>query len=371
MFFEQLRSTDGTGTLSYLLADSTTKRAAVIDPNIEDMEHIVHAFSTHGLSLVHVIDTHTHADHVSAAGALKERFGATLVMHENTKHKWKVVDEGDKFGIGDTLRANAAFEVDRYVNDGDIIPLDGLELELLFTPGHTDNHVAVRHQEMLFTGDLLLIGQAGRSDLPGGNAGDQYESLTKKIIPLPDNTKIFPGHDYDGNTFAYLGKEKSENPFLKQRTKAEYISFVEEFFPPLAESIDGGKMTLQCGAKRVASPTDGWTNISPRQLAERLRTNPHPFLLDVREPFELTAFGAIPGVKNISIRQLKSRLDELPTDKNAEIIAICQSGSRSAEAAHVLHAQGFGRVRNLTGGTSAWVQHGNPVERPQPNGVRQ
>ena len=364
MFFEQLRSTDGTGTLSYVLADSTTKRAAVIDPNIEDMEHIVHAFSTHGLLLVHVIDTHTHADHVSAAGALKERFGATLVMHENTKHKWKVVDEGDKFGIGDTLRANAAFEVDRYVNDGDIIPLDGLELELLFTPGHTDNHVAVRHQEMLFTGDLLLIGQAGRSDLPGGNAGDQYESLTKKIIPLPDNTKIFPGHDYDGNTFAYLGKEKSENPFLKQRTKAEYISFVEEFFPPLAESIDGGKMTLQCGAKRVASPTDGWTNISPRQLAERLRTNPHPFLLDVREPFELTAFGAIPGVKNISIRQLKSRLDELPTDKNAEIIAICQSGSRSAEAAHVLHAQGFGKVRNLAGGTSAWVQHGNPVERP-------
>lgn len=371
MFFEQLRSTDGTGTLSYILADSATKRAAVIDPNIEDMDHILRVLSAHELSLTHVIDTHTHADHVSAAGALKERFGAVLVMHENTKHKWKVVDEGDKFGIGDTLRANAAFEIDHYVDDGDVVSVDGLKLEILFTPGHTDNHIAVRYQEMLFTGDLLLIGQAGRSDLPGGNVGDQYESLTRKIIPLPDNTKIFPGHDYDDNIFAYLGKEKSDNPFLKHRTKAEYIAFVQEFFPPLAESVDGGKMTLQCGVKRVASPSDGWTNISPRDLAERLKTKPQPFLLDVREPFELIAFGAIAGVKNISIRQLKGRLDELPADKDMEIIAICQTGSRSAEAAHVLFAQGFGKVRNLAGGTSAWMQQGNPVERPQPNGVRQ
>ena len=152
-------------------------------------------------------------------------------MHENTKNKWKVIDEGDKFGIGDILRANANFTIDKYVEDGEELELDSLRFKFLFTPGHTDNHLSVLIEEKIFTGDLLLVGQAGRSDLPGGNAADQYESLYLKVLSLPGNTKIYPGHDYEENEFAYLADEKKSNPFLQQESMQDYMEFVKDFFP--------------------------------------------------------------------------------------------------------------------------------------------
>ena len=144
------------------------------------------------MRITEVIDTHTHADHVSAASELKAKAGARLTMHEATVDKWKVLDQGDKFGIGDILRANAEHKVDRYVRHGDTITVGSLEFSVLHTPGHTDNHISLLLGDMLFTGDLLLIGQAGRSDLPGGNTEDQYESLTRHILPLPDETRHLP-----------------------------------------------------------------------------------------------------------------------------------------------------------------------------------
>ena len=364
MIFRQIRSIDGTGTLSYLLADSATGRAVLIDPNLSDLETLVSTLVEEGVDLVHVIDTHTHADHVSAAGELKKLFGATLIMHEETKNKWKVVDQGDKFGIGDILRKNAALDVDRYVRDGDVIGLDDLKITVLATPGHTDNHIALLVADMLFTGDLLLIGQAGRSDLPGGNAQAQYESLTKKVLVLPDQTKIYPGHDYEENTFSYLKEEKRTNPFLKPRTKDEYISFVADFFPPLAESLEGGAMSLQCGAKRVSDRHEKFQDIGPQELERMMSSNPSLTVLDVREPFELVAFGAIPGVVNVPGGQLVGRLQEFAEHLTKPLVIVCQSGNRSYEVAHYLAKAGFTNVYNLSGGTSAWMQSGRSVTRP-------
>jgi len=366
MILQHIRSTDGTGTLSYVLADSPGGGAVIIDPNIEDLALLRSRIMDLGRTRIHVIDTHTHADHVSAAGELKKLFNAEVVMHENTKNKWKVVDQGDKFGIGDTLRANAAIPIDRYVQDGDTIIAGALEVRVLFTPGHTDNHITLAIEDAVFTGDLLLIGQAGRSDLPGGNAGEQYDSLFSKILPLSDHVRVFPGHDYADNEFAYLRDERRTNPFLQQRTKKEYVEFVKDFFPPFAEGIaSGGKMTLQCGVQRVPQPGNTINNVRSAQLSDMLRSSSKPIVLDVREPFELIMHGAIEDVKNIPLRSLPARFAEIPNDPQRDIIVVCQSGSRSLEAAHLLQQRGYLRVFNLTGGTAEWIRGGFPVvKRP-------
>lgn len=365
MLLHQLRSTDGTGTLSYICIDETTRNAVVIDPNKEDLATLTLFVKEQRAVPTHIVETHTHVDHVSAANELKKIYPALLIMHENTKNKWKVIDEGEKFGIGDTLRENATLGVDRYVNDGETLTVGAMTLTFLHTPGHTDNHIAVLAGDNLFTGDLLLIGQAGRSDLPGGSPDEQYESLTKKILTLPDNTKIWPGHDYEENTFSYLRDEKKTNPFLQQRSLEEYKRFVADFFPPLAESIAGGNMTIQCGVKRImTSRKEPFRSISPDEMESLIASTPNLYLLDVREPFELTAFGKIRGVLNIPIRQLTSRMNELPQERSVPIVCICQSGSRSYEVAHFLATRaGYTSVYNLEEGTSGWVQEGKPVER--------
>ncbi len=360
---EHIRSTDGTGTLTHLLIDEESSTALLIDPNIEDVETISLMVRMKNLRLSHIIDTHTHADHVSGAAELQKRFNARIVMHENTKNKWKIVDQGDAFGIGDILRSNAKIPIDLYVKDGDIITFGKQKAEVLFTPGHTDNHITVRLGGHIFTGDLLLIGQAGRSDLPGGNVEEQYNSLMTRILPLPDETLMYPGHDYENRTHAVLGDEKKSNPFLQRRTKQEYIDFVTGFFPPLAESTDGGRITLQCGVHRVARPEEGIRQLNPIELQKQIRQGEPLHLLDVREPSELAGMGAIEGVQNISIRQLASRLDELPREKDTPIVAICATGSRSVEAAHLLRQAGYSNVMNLKGGTIGWMSAGLPLIR--------
>ncbi|MBM2840697.1 MAG: Rhodanese domain protein [Bacteroidetes bacterium] len=366
MLIEQIRSDDGTGTLSYLLVDEKERVGCVIDPNIEDLAKIERLIGEQDFRLTHIIDTHTHADHVSAAGELREKTGAQTIMHTNTKSKWKVVDQGDKFGIGDTLRANARIPIDRFVEDSDVVAVGSLAIDVIFTPGHTDNHIALLAGDCVFTGDLLLIGQAGRSDLPGGNPEDQYDSLFKRILPLRDRTKIYPGHDYQDMAFAYLGDERISNPFLQPRSKEQFVEFVKDFFPPFAENVAaGGKMTLQCGVQRVVQPGDKIKNISPNELNEMMGSGKNPLVLDVREPIELVTAGAIEGVHNISVRVLKQQLDALPKRKDAEIVCVCQSGGRSLEAAHFLQQQGYTNVMNLTGGTSGWIKSGFQVVRPK------
>lgn len=366
MLVRQIRSDDGTGTLSYLLIDEKDRVGCIVDPNIEDVVRIESMLGEQNVRLTHIVDTHTHADHITGAGILREKTGAQTFMHINTKNKWKVVDQGDAFGIGGTLRANVAIPIDRFVEDGDIVSVGSETFSVLFTPGHTDNHITLFTAGNLLTGDLLLIGQAGRSDLPGGSPEQQYDSLFNKILLFSDETKIHPGHDYQNREFAFLGEERKSNPFLQQRTKAQFVEFVKDFFPPFAETVtSGGKMTLQCGVQRVMQPGENIKGIAPERLHELLMTGVRPFLLDVREPMELIMGGAIEGVHNISINTLKDHLRELPAEKNTQIVCVCQSGGRSLEAAHLLQQHGYMNVLNLRGGTSGWIGAGLPVTRPE------
>jgi glyoxylase-like metal-dependent hydrolase (beta-lactamase superfamily II)/rhodanese-related sulfurtransferase len=354
MTVKQIRSTDGTGTLSYLLIDEDTKTAAIIDPNREDVSKILYAAKEEGVKITHILDTHTHADHYTGAAGIREVTGAKLYMHEQTKNKPEVIKNAVKFGIEDILNYNANIPVDVYVNDCDIINPGKTEIKVMHTPGHTDNHIAFLTGDALFTGDLLLIGQAGRSDLPGGNTSDQYDSIFYKVLELPGETKIYPGHDYEENEFAYLKDELVNNPFLKQRTKEEYIEFVKDFFPPFADAEgESGKVILQCGTKRIPQAEEGYKSINAKQLYNMINERKDLFLLDVRQPFEL-AMGKVEGVVNIPVSQLPAELSKLPS-KDSAIVCICASGSRSSEAAHFLTGQGYSNVYNLEGGTFSYL----------------
>ncbi len=360
MNVKQIRSVDGTGTLSYIVYDEKTKVGAIIDPNIEDVQKISYIVDELEITVTYIFDTHTHADHVSGAADLKNYFvDAKIIMHEATKNKLEVLKHAAKFGIEDILEANAKIEVDQYVNEGDEIKTGNLNFKILHTPGHTDNHISILVDDALFTGDLLLIGQAGRSDLPGGNPEEQYDSLFNKITTLPGNIKIYPGHDYEENEYSLLKDEIKNNPFLKDRTKQQYVKFVYDFFPPAAEAVAaGGKMTLQCGTKRVVEDKNEFKTISSLQLSRMINENKELFLLDVREPFELSALGKINGVVNIPIGELTSRIYEIPNDESMGIVCICASGNRSYEVAHYLVKSGYKNVMNLEGGTYGWVTGG-------------
>ena len=363
MFIKIIRSTDESGTMSYLVSGDN-KNAAIIDPNKEDVDRIVSLAKNMNVEITHIFDTHTHADHVSGADELKRYYPAKTYMHENTKYKMQVLEKAKKFGIEDMLKANARMSIDEYVNDGDVIKVGNLKFEVLHTPGHTDNHISLLVADAVFTGDLLLIGQAGRSDLPGGNPEDQYESLFNKIIPLDGKTKIYPGHDYEENEYSVLEDELNSNPFLQSRTKEEYVEFVKDFFPPFAEATsDGGKVTLQCGTKRVVNTAGEFQSISAGDLFEMLQEDKNLYLLDVREPFELMMTGAVNGVKNIPIGELQSRINELPQNKKQDIICICASGNRSYEASHYLAKKGYTNVMNLEGGTYGWLSSGYEIKR--------
>jgi sulfur dioxygenase len=360
MNVKQIRSVDGTGTLSYIVYDEKNKVGAVVDPNIEDVQKLGYMIDELEINVTHIFDTHTHADHISGAASLKQFFSdVNIIMHETTKNKFEVLKHAAKFGIEDILEANAKIEVDKYVNDGDEIKIGDLTFKILHTPGHTDNHISLLADDAVFTGDLLLIGQAGRSDLPGGNPKDQYDSLFNKIKTLPNYTKIYPGHDYEDNEYSILQDELKNNPFLEKRSKEQYVEFVKDFFPPAAEAVAAdGKMTLQCGTKRVVENKNEFRNISSLQLSQMLNENEDLFLLDVREPFELITLGKINGVVNIPVGELTARIDEVPNDESQGVVCICASGNRSYEVAHYLVKKGYKNVMNLEGGTYGWLTGG-------------
>ncbi|MBS1904432.1 MAG: MBL fold metallo-hydrolase [Bacteroidetes bacterium] len=368
MTIKQIRSTDGTGTLSYFIIDDATKRAVLLDPNFKDVDMLAELVDVLGIRLMAIIDTHTHADHISGAQNLKEITGAPVLMHELSKEKYKFVDLGDKFGIGDILRANVNVHIDRYLNDGDILHIGDLSIKVIHTPGHTNDHIALLVDGHLFTGDVLLIGQAGRSDLPSGNTDEQYKTIFSTILNLPESTVIHPGHDYEGHESALLADEKRTNPFLQARTEAEYREFVHEFFPPMADA-EGGHVVLQCGAKRIESDHEGYVNIRADELQRMMATDKNLVVLDVREAFELKTFGAIDGVVNIPVGDIIYRKANLDEYKGKSVAVICQTGGRSMEAAHVLTSRGFKNVYNVVGGTLAWMMAGLPVTRPKRKGI--
>ena len=210
LFFEQIRSS---GCLSYVLGCATDKVSVVIDPELDKAADYVGLAEFFKSKLLYAIDTHTHADHNSACKLMRERYGVQVVMH----------------------RATDALYVDVKVDDGDEIKFGQCALKVFYTPGHTQDAMCLLFDDRIFTGDTLLIGGCGRTDLPGGSAENQWDSL-RRLEGLSNEIRLYPGHDYR-EAVSTLGDEKQKNPRMTMASRDEFIQFMTARKPPLPRKI--------------------------------------------------------------------------------------------------------------------------------------
>jgi glyoxylase-like metal-dependent hydrolase (beta-lactamase superfamily II) len=201
--FEQFRVPRG--CLGYVVADPETRLAAIVDPEEEMVEAMLDSVFRHGLRIAYVIDTHTHADHVSGARELKRKTVAKIVMHEKAPSSL----------------------VDIRVVDGDRLPLGEMTLKFRHTPGHAKDLVTVVLPGRLLTADALLLGSCGRTDLLNGNATHQYYTLYGTFRCMPDDLEVWPGHDYKGREHSTLGEEKKSNPKMAFDSEEEFVHFMD------------------------------------------------------------------------------------------------------------------------------------------------
>lgn len=375
------------GCLSYIAACRNERAGIIIDPS-HVMEPYIGFVKENGLKILYVVDTHTHVDHISLAPELADAFGAKTVMSSNTPKQREIGSTiTELFGIEKIIEENSSKRIDILLKEGEELRFGGITFRVFFTPGHTQDSMCLIGKNRIFTGDTLLIGQCGRTDLPGGSPKDMYESLFNKLINFSDDMIIYPAHDYRGNINTSLGYEKINNVCLnKKRTPREFEMFLKDLFPPL--NADNGK--LQCGLTmdRDQTGTDG-TELNPLMKSfcismEQYLAQPHEttiiganelfgltgegkkfFLLDVRQPEELSTRGFIKGSINIPVVDVAKRIGELPKDLNFPIVTICESGARSSHAALYLRAYGYNNVKNLEYGIRGWRTEGYPISYPE------
>ncbi|MDA9659290.1 MBL fold metallo-hydrolase [Candidatus Pelagibacter sp.] len=203
MLFHQLFDKNSS-TYTYLIASAKGREALIIDPVLENIEQYIKLLNELDLKLVKVIDTHIHADHITAASKLKNKTNCTTIMGEHTP--------------------SDAVEIK--VKDNEVIYVDKLEIKVIYTPGHTKDSYSFLMNDYLFSGDTLLINGTGRTDFQGGNSEDSYNSIFNRLLKLPEETLLYPAHDYNGQTVSSIGKEKKFNPRLQVESVNEYVDIM-------------------------------------------------------------------------------------------------------------------------------------------------
>jgi sulfur dioxygenase len=217
-------------TYTYLLASGVGREALIIDPVKEHLADYQTVVNDLELKLVKAIDTHTHADHITALGDLRAATGCVTLMGEHTKAEC----------------------VSLRVRDGEMIDIDGIRLAALYTPGHTDESFSFvlnpAAPQAVFSGDTLLIRGTGRTDFQAGNPHKSWDSIVNKLFKLPDDTTLYPGHDYKGWTASSIGEEKRHNPRLAGKTEAEYVAIMQNLRLPNPKLMDiAVPANLACG----------------------------------------------------------------------------------------------------------------------------
>jgi sulfur dioxygenase len=359
MLFRQLFDAVSS-TYTYLLADEETREAVIIDPVLEQIERDALLLDELRIHLVYVLDTHVHADHVTASGSLANRLGCKVVLAERS-------------GVG---------YADLLVKDGDRLRFGRHELEVRETPGHTDGCLTfvTGDQAMAFTGDALLIRGSGRTDFQQGDARTLFASVRAKIFSLPDRTLIYPGHDHKGRCCSSVAEEKQHNPRLgKGRTADEFVAIMAELqLAPPKQIAVAVPANLHCGvpqgvphdAERVAAARWAPVEVSkgdvPEISVEWVAAHPEAArLIDVREPSELTGpLGHIEGAEQVPLGTVIQVVSAWERDQ--PVVLVCRSGGRSGKAALQMEAMGFRNVASMRGGMMRWREARLPIARTEP-----
>jgi len=331
-------------TYTYLLADAATRRALLIDTVFEQFERDRALLAELGLTLTHTLETHVHADHVTAAW----RFHRALDS--------KIVLSGRSGAVG----------ADLYVDDGDIIEAGSATLIVRATPGHTNGCITyvTKDYRMAFTGDALLIRSAGRTDFQQGDAHALYRSIKERIFSLPDDCLLYPAHDYAGRMVTTVGEEKRWNPRIGgEASESDFTGYMQNLGLPHPKQIDVAvPANLDCGRPQSAPAAEkptwgplvhtfaGVLEIDPIWVSEHRSA---VTIVDVREVAELTGdLGRVEGSLHIPLGELRDRAAELPRDK--PVVCLCRSGRRSAQACAILEKAGVVDVANSAGGMIRW-----------------
>jgi sulfur dioxygenase len=351
LVFRQLQD-QKSSTYTYLLADRPSGEAVLIDPVLEQARRDAALLRELDLKLVLTLDTHVHADHVTAAAILKKTTGSRIALSA----------------------ASGAKNIDVPLSHGDRLTFGQRHLEARATPGHTNGCMTfvLDDRSMAFTGDALLIRGCGRTDFQQGSAQTLYRSIKEQIFGLPESCLLFPAHDYRGLTATSVAEEKRFNPRIGgARSEQDFVGYLANLGLPHPKQMDAAvPANLQCGfieAAHVALDASwaplrytysGIDELDAEWVAEHRGTLQ---IVDVREPQEYSGeLGHIAGAKLIPLGNLAGHAEAL--DKSVPVVTVCRSGGRSAQAVTILARAGFDKVANLAGGMLEWHTRGLPTE---------
>ena len=271
MIFRQLFDSTS-GTYTYLLASRHGGEALIIDPVLEKVDRYLQLVRELDLKLVKAVDTHLHADHITGLGALRDRTHCVTVMGEQTN----------------------ADIVSMRVAEGDRIEIEGVRLDVLYTPGHTDDSYSFLLDDRVFTGDTLLIRGTGRTDFQNGDPRAQYDSIFNKLLKLPDVTLVFPAHDYKGETVSTIGEEKLFNPRLKVKSMEEYAELMNNLNLPNPKMMDVAvPANMHVGLHQEEVARKGWALTAADAIAARGR--PDVAIVDLRERTSAKSTASFPA----------------------------------------------------------------------------
>ena len=343
MIFRQLFDSTSS-TYSYLLASRHGGEALIIDPVLERVDRYIQLLKELDLRLVKAIDTHLHADHITGLDALRERTRCITVMGEQTK----------------------ADVVSIRLSDGDRVEIEGLSLEAVYTPGHTDDSYSFIMPDRVFTGDTLLIRGTGRTDFQNGDPRAQYESLFGRLLKLPEETLVYPAHDYKGDTVSTIGEEKAFNPRLQVKSVDDYVALMDSLNLPNPKMMDVAvPANMRIGLARDIAIGQGWT-LSAEE-AKTVLGRPDVAVIDLREDQERRKDGTIPGSLHVPYPDVEESLEvdgllhHLAISGGKRLIFFCTYGQRSAMAVQAAQDAGLETSRHIRGGLKAWQQAHGPL----------
>ena len=343
MIFRQLF--DATScTYTYLIASRRGAEALLIDPVLEHVGQYLQLIEQLDLRLVKAVDTHLHADHITGLGALRDQTRCITVM-------------GEQSGVD---------VVSMRVSDGDVIRIEGVALDVLYTPGHTDDSYSYVMGDRVFTGDTLLIRGSGRTDFQNGDPRAQYDSLFNRLLRLPDETLVYPAHDYKGATVSTIWEERRFNPRLQVRSVDEFVTLMNGLNLSNPKMMDVAvPANMRQGLAQDDIARRGWALTAEQALALPPAGS---CLIDLRETTERERHGGIAGALHVPYPELRESLAAggvlhgLAQATGRRLVFFCAYGERSAMAVQAAHDAGFETAMHIHGGLDAWRKAGGAVK---------